>query len=303
MISCVLISDATSYFLFTSCSTFCFLASISNSFEVNFLVISSNWACFSASSFSNFSLFWFSPTFLSCFCFFSSSNSSIFSVISVISSSKRFAFCSLFTFLSCITLISELIFSILFELSKPIFCICSIFSVISSTCAFSSSFNCFTFSNFSFSSSYWFLNISSSFIISSNFVLYVSMLYINKPTSMPFNSSLKSKNFFAFSDWILSGSMFPSISVKMSFIRSKFNLVCSNFFSVSSFLVLYFTIPAASSKIRRLSSDLLLNISSILPCPIIEYPSFPIPVSINSSNISFNLQGVLFIKYPVSPLL
>ena len=47
----------------------------------------------------------------------------------------------------------------------------------------------------------------------------------------------------------------------------------------------------------------LLNISSILPCPIIEYPSLPIPVSINSSSTSFSLHGVLFIKYPVSPLL
>ena len=68
-------------------------------------------------------------------------------------------------------------------------------------------------------------------------------------------------------------------------------------------MVLYFTIPAASSNIFLLSSDLLLKISSILPCPIIEYPSFPIPVSINNSNTSFNLHGTLLMKYPVSPLL
>ena len=129
------------------------------------------------------------------------------------------------------------------------------------------------------------------------------MLYKNRPTSISFNSSLKSKNFLAFSDCNFKGSIFASISDKISLIRSKLSLVCSNFFSDSCFLVLYYTIPAASSKIRRLSSDLLLKISSILPCPIIEYPSFPIPVSIKSSNISFNLHGVLFIKYPVSPLL
>ena len=68
--------------------------------------------------------------------------------------------------------------------------------------------------------------------------------------------------------------MFASISDKISFILSKLSLVCSNFFSDSILRVLYFTIPAASSKIRRLSSDLLLKISSILPCPIIEYPVF-----------------------------
>ena len=120
---------------------------------------------------------------------------------------------------------------------------------------------------------------------------------------MLFNSSLKSKNCFALSACNLNGSIFASISDKISLILSKFSLVCSNFFSDSAFLVRYLTIPAASSKMRLLSSDLLLNISSILPCPIILYPSFPIPVSMNNSNISFNLHGVLLIKYPVSPLL
>ena len=119
---------------------------------------------------------------------------------------------------------------------------------------------------------------------------------MNNPISIDFSSSRKSKNFLAFSDCSFSGSIFASISDKISFILSKFNFVCSNFFSDSFFLALYFTIPAASSNILRLSSDLLLKISSILPWPIIEYPSFPIPVSINNSNISFNLQGVLLIK-------
>ena len=118
---------------------------------------------------------------------------------------------------------------------------------------------------------------------------------MNSPTSMFFNSSLRFKYFFAFSDCIFNGSKFASISVNMSFILNRFNFVCSNFFSDSCFLILYLTIPAASSKICLLSSDLLLNISSIFPCPIIEYPSFPIPVSMNNSNTSFNLHGVLFI--------
>ena len=129
------------------------------------------------------------------------------------------------------------------------------------------------------------------------------MLYTNNPTSILFSSSLKLKNFLAFSACIFKGSICPSISDKISFIRSKLSFVCSNFFSDSIFLVLYFTIPAASSNICLLSSDLLLKISSIFPCPIMEYPSFPIPVSINNSVMSFNLHGTLFMKYPVSPLL
>ena len=96
------------------------------------------------------------------------------------------------------------------------------------------------------------------------------MLNRNSPISIPFNSSLKSKNFLAFSDCFFNGSIFASISAKISFILSKFNFVCSSFFSDSAFLTLYFTIPAASSKIALLSSDLLLKISSIFPCPIIE---------------------------------
>ncbi len=46
-----------------------------------------------------------------------------------------------------------------------------------------------------------------------------------------------------------------------------------------------------------------LKISSIFPCPIVEYPSLPIPVSINNSKTSFKRHGTLLIKYPVSPLL
>ena len=145
--------------------------------------------------------------------------------------------------------------------------------------------------------------MSSSLTTCSNFSLYESMLYKNRPISMLFSSSLKSKNCFAFSACILSGSIFASISDKISLILNKLSLVCSSFFSDSPFLTLYFTIPAASSNICLLSSDLLLKISSIFPCPIIEYPSFPIPVSINNSRISFNLHGTLFMKYPLSPLL
>ena len=87
----------------------------------------------------------------------------------------------------------------------------------------------------------------------------------------------------------------------MSFILIKFLLVFSNFLSASIFLDLNLTIPAASSKRALLSSFLPFKIASILPCPINEYPSFPIPVSIKRFTMSLSLQGVLFIKYSLSP--
>ena len=74
-----------------------------------------------------------------------------------------------------------------------------------------------------------------------------------------------------------------------------------SFFSASSFLFLNLTIPAASSKSALRSSGLPLKIASILPCPIREYPSLPIPVSINKLVTSFNLHLLLLIKYSDSP--
>ena len=185
--------------------------------------------------------------------------------------------------------------SISFWLSNPKFDIFSICSVISSMLDFNSSFRIFTLSNFPSSSLHCDCITSISCTICCKFSLYFSILYTNNPTSIFFNSSRKFKYFFAFSDCVCNGPKLPSISEIISFILRRFNFVCSNFFSASSFLLLYFTIPAASSNICLLSSDLLLNISSIFPCPIIEYPSFPIPVSINNSSTSFSLQGVLFI--------
>ena len=169
--------------------------------------------------------------------------------------------------------------------------------------SFNSSFNIFIFSNLPSSKLQFDEIISISSITFCKSCLYFSILYTKSPTSIFFSSCFKSKYFLALSDCSFNGSRFPSISVNISFILSKFSFVLSNFFSDSSFLVLYFTIPAASSKTFLLSSDLLLKIWSIFPCPIIEYPSFPIPVSINNSTTSLSLQGVLFIKYPVSPLL
>ena len=288
------ICDCNSYFLSVFSSTFCLCSSISSSLLDNFSVIFCSSSSFSFSSFSYFSLFCFKLSFFCCFCSISSCNSLSFSVVSSISFVYLCVFSLLFVILVFATLISEFNISISFWLSNPKFDISSICVVMLFILFFNSSFSAFILSKFFCSSSHWLLYISSSFTISSKLCLYFSILYINKPISIFFNSSLKFKYFLAFSELIFNGSIFVSISDNMSFILSKFSFVLSNFFSASCFLVLYFTIPAASSNIFLLSSDLLLKISSILPCPIIEYPSFPIPVSINSSNTSFNLQGTLF---------
>jgi len=301
--SCVFESDWSSYFLSVFSSTVFLYLSISNSLVDNFFVNFSSSSCFSFNSFSNFCLFSFKLSFLASFCSNSSFNSCILSFCSDISFSNLWLFSSLFVILVFATFISEFKTSISFWLSNPKFDIFSISSVISSILDFNSSFRILTLSSFPSSSLHWVCIISISFIISSKLSLYFAILYTNNPISIFFNSSLKFKYFLALSDWTCNGPKLPSISAKMSLILSKFNFVCSNFFSDSCFLVLYFTIPAASSKICLLSSDLLLKISSIFPCPIIEYPSFPIPVSINNSRTSFKRQGTLLIKYPVSPLL
>ena len=248
--------------------TICFLPSISNSLADNFFDNSASSASFSANSFSNFSLLDVKFVFFSNFCFCSSFSSSILLFTSNISASSLCLFALLFCILSFDIPISEFIFSILFELSNPIFCIFSIWAVISSTTCLNSSLEACSASILLSSASFWEVIISSSFTSCSSFSLYVLILYINKPTSIDLSSSLKSKNCFALSDCNFKGSIFASISANISFIRSKFNFVCSNFFSDSCFLVLYLTIPAASSKMCLLSSDLLLKISSILPCPI-----------------------------------
>ena len=295
LISSVCTFPCNSYFLSVFSDTFVLWFSISNSFSDNFSVIFFNSSSFFSNSFWNFSLFSFKLSLFCFFCSISSLKSFSFSFASSISFSYLLAFSLLFSILVFATLISEFNISISFWLSNPKFDISSIFVVISSITVFNSSLSCFVLSIFVSSSSHWLLNISSSFTICVKLSLYFSILYMNNPISMFFSSSLKFKYFFAFSELCFNGSILLSISDNISFILSRFNFVRSNFFSASCFLVLYFTIPAASSNIFLLSSDLLLKISSIFPCPIIEYPSLPIPVSMNNSNTSFNLHGTLFI--------
>ena len=191
-------------------------------------------------------------------------------LLPVISFSSLFLFSLLLDIFSLLTFISEFILSILFSLSNPSVWSLSISEEISSIWFFKSCFNSCISSSLLFSSRLWFSKISLFFSNSWSFSLNVFIFNTNKPTSMFFNSSLKSKNFLAFSDCNLSGSIFASISDRISLILTRFSFVCSSFFSDSSLLVLYFTIPEASSNIFLLSSDLLLKISSIFPCPIIE---------------------------------
>ena len=150
-------------------------------------------------------------------------------------------------------------------LSNPTFWHSSICSVKLSIQFLSSIFfSCISESFFS-SSFFWFSTISKSSTICVSLLLYVSILYIKRPTSISLSSSWSSKYLLAFSDWILRGSNPASISDKISLILKRLSFVCSSFFSDSVFLALYLTIPAASSNIWRLSSDLLLRISSIFP--------------------------------------
>ena len=286
---CAFISASISYLVSVFFSRFLFVSSIFNSFSEKVSIIAFNCSCFSCNSFSNFCLFSFRLFFLSNFPSISFSDSSILFSSSFISSKYLCSLLILFSILDFAKLISEFNFSWLFSLSNPKFCTSSILDVISSIVVFNVSFAIFIFSNFPSSKLQLLSIISISATILSNPCLDFSILYIKRPTSIFFNSCLISKNFLALSDCSFKGSKLFSISVNISFILKRFNLVCSNFFSDSSFLVLNLTIPAASSNTFLLSSDLLLSISSIFPCPIIEYPSLPIPVSINNSKISFSL--------------
>ena len=101
----------------------------------------------------------------------------------------------------------------------------------------------------------------------------------NMLISYVFNSSFRFRYSLAFSDWRSNGPTCFSSSDRISLTRTRFWRSSSNFLTDILFLRLNLTIPAASSKSSRLSSGLPLKILSICPCPIIEYPSFPIPVS------------------------
>jgi len=195
--------------------------------------------------------------------FMSSCDFCIFSSISLISSSNLFLFSSLFSILEFKTFILDVIVSISFWLVNPRFCVLSIFSVSSSIRSFNSSFNIFIFSNFPSSKLQLEVITSISCFKDSKSNLYFSILCKKSPTSIFLSSDFKSTYFFALLACCFKGSKLFSISTKISFILKTLSLVCSNFFSASSFLDLNLTIPAASSNTFLLSSDLLLKISSI----------------------------------------
>ena len=120
-------------------------------------------------------------------------------------------------------------------------------------------------------------------------------------TSWTLSSSRNARYCFAFAACFSRGSTCFSISERISSILSRLCFSSSRFFCAAAFLLLYLTIPAASSKSSRLSSGFPLSILSICPCPIIEYPSLPIPVSNKSSWTSLSLQAVPFNRYSLSP--
>ena len=158
--------------------------------------------------------------------------------------------------------------SLLLPCSASVFSISARFSLAVSIANCSSARSSFMYSFFSSRFSIFFRTI----LISSS--LYLSRSWMNSLALM-----LSSRR----------PSIRPSISPMMSLTRSMLALVDASFLSDSAFFVLYITMPAASSNISRLLSVLLLRISEILPCPMMEYPSTPIPVSIMSSRISRSL--------------
>ena len=135
-----------------------------------------------------------------------------------------------------------------------------------------------------------FNSFMSSFVFSSMFSTFLSVILI----SSSLNLSLRLIYSEALALSSRSPSIRPSISLIISFTLSRFPDAAVNFLSASALRVLYITIPAASSNISRLLSVLLLTMSAILPCPIREYPSTPIPVSIMSSLMSRSLHWLLF---------
>ena len=92
-----------------------------------------------------------------------------------------------------------------------------------------------------------------------------------------------------------------SISLTISFTRSRFWCVRSSFRSAANLRLLNLLVPAASSIRDLRSSGLALTISSTRPCSTMEYALFPSPVPRKSSIISLRRQGTLFIEYSDSP--
>jgi len=127
------------------------------------------------------------------------------------------------------------------------------------------------------------------------------MLFNVKFISRYLYLSLSSKYSFAFILSSFNPPILSSISLIISFTLSRLSLALSNFLSAVVFLFLYITTPAASSNISLRLSAFVLTISEILPWPIIEYPSTPIPVSIINSLMSLSLHWLLFIRYSLSP--
>ncbi len=180
-------------------------------------------------------------------------------------------------------LIDEFILSIRLPISCPFSLslkICSSRALLFSVFSW---FSLFTFSSFSSVCLIWSSTMDMFLSASSILALESFMVSTKSPTSMSLNSYLRVRYFLAFSACFSRGPICLSNSPRMSFILTRFCSVLLSFLSLSSFRILYFMIPEASSNMPLLSLDLLFRISSTLPCPIIEKPSLPIPVSANKS--------------------
>ena len=118
-----------------------------------------------------------------------------------------------------------------------------------------------SYSAFACKSSFSAILIFSLTAVKSSRILSLSRR--NALTSLVFKSSFNLRYSLAFSDCFSNGPTCFSSSDKMSFTRTRLSRSCSSFFIAAAFLLLNFTIPAASSKSSLLSSGLPLNILSI----------------------------------------
>ncbi|CDC60365.1 uncharacterized protein BN660_00618 [Clostridium sp. CAG:448] len=110
-----------------------------------------------------------------------------------------------------------------------------------------------------------------------------SVSYSQSCTSTRFFSSNRAIAFSARAASRSSGASWDCTSVKISLTRS---ILASTFCSLRSASVRRcrnLAIPEASSNTLRRSSLLREMISAIRPCPMMEYPSRPIPVFMNNS--------------------
>ena len=195
----------------------------------------------------------------SCSLFFADNSSSMAAVL--------FLMCSAFNSSAWICSLKTLIWPSKFPAdifaSFAAFCFSEIFSSNTRTASEIRSYSSFKASAAALDSSISPVTVCS-FLVSSSFWSSMAFKSARKRfTSKRFNSSRSLKYSFAVSACFARGPTCFSSSLKISETRTRFCFSSSSFFWAMAFLLLNFTIPAASSKSSRRSSGRPLKILSI----------------------------------------